>query len=340
MSLILTASRASRLPLCVPNLIGGQNVPKIYQSHNDKQQKSIDGSKCLTQGDQFMSTVRIDTIGITQKAITLEQEMTLLNARNTMIKYNISRVVVVRDHIPVGILTEKDIARFLYSEVPSRRLDEIMVKEIMSKDLVIVEEDSDSRKCAKLMLDKGISSLIVVNRDKKLKGILTKTDLLYAYTQNYAGEHRIGEFMTKRVLTVAPDEALHMSILLMNTHKVSRIVVVKDNHPVGIITGRDLLAVSAVFGTGTFGSYWTLREELVEQRKKQAFIPSGMKAIFIASDVMTPNPITIGEESDLADAAYIMLRNRISGLPVVDSSKTLKGIVTKTDIVKALASHV
>lgn len=302
--------------------------------------KSIDGSECLRQGDQSMSTLRIDTIGITQKAITLEQEMTLLNARNTMIKYNISRIVVVKDRIPVGILTEKDIARFLYSEVSSRRLDEIMVKEIMSKDLVTVEEDSDSRKCAKLMLEKGISSLIVVNRsNKNLKGILTKTDLLYGYIPNFAGEHLIGEFMTKRVLTVVPDEPLHMSILLMNSHNVSRIVVVKDNHPVGIITGRDLLPVSALFGTGTFGSYWTLREDLVEQRKKQAFIPSGMKAIFIASDLMTPNPITIREESDLADAAYIMLRNRISGLPVVDSGKNLKGIVTKTDIVKALASH-
>jgi CBS domain-containing protein len=130
-----------------------------------------------------------------------------------------------------------------------------------------------------------------------------------------------------------------MAILLMNSHKVSRIVVVKNDHPVGIITGRDLLPASTVFGTGTFGSYWTLREDLIEQRKKQAFIPSGMKAIFIASDVMTPNPITISEELDLADAGYIMLRNRISGLPVVGSSKNLKGIVTKTDIVKALASH-
>jgi CBS domain-containing protein len=61
--------------------------------------------------------------------------------------------------------------------------------------------------------------------------------------------------MTKRVLTVAPDEALHMAILLMNSHKVSRIVVVKNDHPVGIITGRDLLPASTVFGTGTFGSY-------------------------------------------------------------------------------------
>jgi CBS domain-containing protein len=181
--------------------------------------------------------------------------------------------------------------------------------------------------------------LIVRDRNKNLKRIFTKTDLLYAYVENFAGEHVIREFMTKRVLTVAPDEALHMAILLMNSHKVSRIVVVKNDHPVGIITGRDLLPASTVFGTGTFGSYWTLREDLIEQRKKQAFIPSGMKAIFIASDVMTPNPITISEELDLADAGYIMLRNRISGLPVVGSSKNLKGIVTKTDIVKALASH-
>jgi len=106
-----------------------------------------------------------------------------------------------------------------------------------------------------------------------------------------------------------------------------------------MITGRDLLPVSAVFGTGTFGSYWTLREDLIEQRKKQAFIPSGIKAIFIASDVMTPNPIVISEDEDLADAGYLMIRNLLSGLPVVDSNKKLKGIVTKTDIVKALASY-
>ena len=286
-----------------------------------------------------MSIVGFDAKGITQKAIALEQDMTLLEARNTMIKYNISRIVVVKDHIPVGILTEKDIARFLYSEVPSKRLDEIIVNEIMSKDLVTIEENSDLRKCSRLMLEKGISSSIVLDRSKNLKGIFTKTDLIYAYVENFAGEHVIREFMTKKVLTVAPDEALHMTILLMNSHKVSRIVVVKNDHPVGIITGRDLLPVSTVFGTGTFGSYWTLREDLIEQRKKQAFIPSGMKAIFIASDVMTPNPITISEELDLADAGYIMLRNRISGLPVVNSSKNLKGIVTKTDIVKALASY-
>lgn len=286
-----------------------------------------------------MYIIGFDSKSITQKAITLEPHMTLLDARNSMLRNNISRIVVAEDREPVGILTEKDVAKFLYSEVPSRRLDEISVAEIMSKNLVKVEEGSDLRKCAKLMLEKGISSLIVVDGRKNLKGIFTISDLVYAYVENFAGEHLVGEFMTKRVLTVAPDEVIHMAILLMNSHKVSRIIVAKDSHPVGIITGRDLLPVSAVFGTGTFGSYWTLSEDLVQQRKKQAYIPSGIKAIFISSDVMTPNPITIREDEDLAHAGYIMLRNRISGLPVLDSNKMLKGIVTKTDIIKALASH-
>jgi len=252
-----------------------------------------------------------DVKSITQKAITLGPDKTLMNARNTMMRYNISRIVVVRDRKPVGILTEKDIARFLYSEVPSRRLGEITVDEIMSKNLVTVDEGSDLRKCAKLMLEKGISSLIVVNRRKNLEAIFTKSDLLHTYVENLAGGHQIREFMTKRVLTVSPDEAVHMAILLMNSHKVSRIVVAKDGRPVGMITGRDLLPLGAVYGTGTFGSYWTLRKDLIAQRKKQAYIPSGVKAIFIASDVMTPNPLTISDDADLADAGYIMLRNRI-----------------------------
>ena len=113
-----------------------------------------------------MSIIGFETIGITQKAITLDEARTVLDARNAMIKYNISRIIIVKDHIPVGILTEKDIARFLYSEVPSRGLDEIAVKEIMSKDPVTVEENTDSRKCANSMLERGISSLIVVDRSK------------------------------------------------------------------------------------------------------------------------------------------------------------------------------
>ena len=51
-------------------------------------------------------------------------------------------------------------------------------------------------------------------------------------------------------------------------------------------------------------------------------------------------PITIAKNTDLAQAAQIMIRNRISGLPVVQYSNNasiLVGIITRTDIIKALA---
>jgi CBS domain-containing protein len=53
---------------------------------------------------------------------------------------------------------------------------------------------------------------------------------------------------------------------------------------------------------------------------------------------MTYDPIRITKDSDLAEAALIMMRNRISGIPVIDLDNELVGIITKTDIIRALAA--
>jgi CBS domain-containing protein len=286
-----------------------------------------------------MHTISLDANRMMRKAKTLSPENNLDDARRTMLMYDISRVVVSKDGKAVGMLTEKDIASFLYREVPSRRLGEITIHEVMTKNPVTVIEGSDLKACAKLMLKNQISSLIVVDRANNIKGILTKTDLVDGYVWRFPEEHTVKEFMTGKVLTVAPDEPIHMALLLMQGHNVSRVVVEKEGHVVGIITSRDLLPVAALFGTGTVGSYWTTRKDIVAKRKQQSYIPSGIKSAFIASDVMTSNPIVTEADSDLADAGYIMLRNRISGLPVVDKKGVLVGIITKTDIIRALARN-
>jgi CBS domain-containing protein len=69
--------------------------------------------------------------------VTLEDTETLYDARNLMIQHSISRLVIFWDNkYAVGIITEKDIVRFLYKGTDGRRLDEITVKEAMSKSLV------------------------------------------------------------------------------------------------------------------------------------------------------------------------------------------------------------
>jgi CBS domain-containing protein len=98
-----------------------------------------------------------------KQAIVLEPSQTLYNVRSMMIRYNISRVLIAKDNKPLGIITEKDIARFLYKEMPNRRLNEISVNEIMYKDLIKVEEQTNLNICAMMMLEKKISSIIVVD---------------------------------------------------------------------------------------------------------------------------------------------------------------------------------
>ena len=66
--------------------------------------------------------------------ITLEASKTLYDVRNILLKYNIGRVVILKESqkenkVPVGIITEKDIVRFLF-EFPKRRLDEIRADEV------------------------------------------------------------------------------------------------------------------------------------------------------------------------------------------------------------------
>lgn len=139
-------------------------------------------------------------------------------------------------------------------------------------------------------------------------------------------------------LTIRPDEPIHMILLLMINNKVSRIIVAKDEKPIGIITGRDLMPVSALFMTAAYAKYWKSREDLIALRKEQKFIPYGIKSIFLARDIMKHNPITITRDTDLAEAAKIMLNNRINGLPVINSVDNLVGIITRTDIIKELAS--
>jgi CBS domain-containing protein len=55
--------------------------------------------------------------------------------------YNISRVVLAKDNKPLGILTEKDISRFLYEDTSGRNLKEIRLDEVASKQELITVSD-------------------------------------------------------------------------------------------------------------------------------------------------------------------------------------------------------
>ena len=288
--------------------------------------------------------------------VTLEGNKTLYDARNILLKYNISRVIILKggqNKMPAGIVTEKDIVRFLHAEFPRRSLDEIRLDEIITnQQLITVEGGTDVGDCAKLMLNNNISSLVIVkanNDNSILNGIITKSDLLDAYARSFGGDVTINEYMTKKVLTVKPDESVHIVLMIMADGNVSRVIVVGDNNskPVGIITSHDLLPASTLLiadkSKPSLSKYQTkgkdieMNESTGSTAAHSGGLPYGMKRILLAQDIMKFNPIMVTDYSNLVDAALIMRGNRISGLPVVDSNDKLVGIITKTDIIRAIA---
>jgi len=259
----------------------------------------------------------LDAYDISREIISLKPDNTLLDARNFMIRYNISRIVVSKDQRPIGIVTEKDISKYLYDSFTEKKLYEIMVKEVMKKNLVTINQNSEIKNCTTLMLKNNISSLVLLDDEGIQKGIITKSDLVELYAYHFMNKYISKDWMTKKVHTVDLYENIHIILLLMNIHKISRLIV-----------------VSFMFRRDKSPSI--LSKKVSSKYLEQRYLPTRVTSMLVAKDVMIKEPITVSDKTDLADAAKIMTRNGISGLPVVNSNNKLVGIVTKTDIVKAL----
>jgi len=200
----------------------------------------------------------------------------------------------------------------------------------MTQTLVTAEFNSSIAKIAKIMLDNNISSVVVSDYEGDPHGIITKTDLVEYYAYHVKNKDKINDSMSEKVYTVFPDENIHMIILLMNTYKISRIVVIEHNKPIGIVTSRDLLPMTTILLEKSSNTKHSSITNI------QRSTPSGFSSILLAEDIMKRSPLVVSMNIPLSDAARIMIRNRISGLPVVNNKGLLNGIITKTDIIRAL----
>jgi len=57
-------------------------------------------------------------------------------------------------------------------------------------------------------------------------------------------------------------------------------------------------------------------------------------------DSMNPNPVTVLPEVNIADIAKLMLKHKVSGVLVVDSSKTLLGMISELDCLKVMSDSI
>ena len=129
---------------------------------------------------------------------------------------------------------------------------------------------------------------------------------------------KVKDCLTKQVVTIAPEASTKAAFALMKSMGIRHLVVVKEGVVMGMVTDRDLRRpkVSDIFKS--WHELYRVSDE------------------FQVEDIMISPVHTIDANAEVQEAAKIMVERRIGALPVTDAHHGLAGIITETDLLKAL----
>jgi acetoin utilization protein AcuB len=128
-------------------------------------------------------------------------------------------------------------------------------------------------------------------------------------------------WMSTKVVTIDVNDSMSHAVNLTKEHAVRMLPVLKDGRLVGILSDTDLKRASASDATTL-----DIHEML--------YLISRIKV----ADIMTKKPVTVSWDSTIEEVAEVLLKNNISGAPVLDEEKKVVGIITRNDIFRALVS--
>ena len=131
----------------------------------------------------------------------------------------------------------------------------------------------------------------------------------------------VKHWMSKQVITIDANDSMNNAIHLLKKHNIKMLPVMKQGKLVGIVTDRDLKSASASEATSL-----EIHELL--------YLISKIKI----KEIMTKNPITVPLDYTIEETAEILLKHKISGVPVIDHFGDIVGTITQNDIFRTIIS--
>jgi CBS domain-containing protein len=115
------------------------------------------------------------------------------------------------------------------------------VQDIMTKDVIAVDENVSALEAAKIMTEKGISSLIV-EKDHTPIGIISERDFVkkICVKDMMPSSIKVGSIMSKLQTFATPDTSVEVAVQRMVNHRIRRLPIISNGKVVGIITVTDL----------------------------------------------------------------------------------------------------
>jgi len=267
---------------------------------------------------------------------TIKLESSLEDVIKKIIDEKKRRLLVTENDKIIGLVTEKDLGFFLLTDVSERKLEEIPLSEII-QTIISVDENTSLVQCADTMLKNGIGSLVITSNDN-ITGILTKTDLVRYFTKTHPNEKIVGEYMSPYYAWMYSDTPLYKVVLKMIDEKISRVILRDRNEtPIGIVTFRDLFKIALDLGRHEDVLDNTDPAISVIFPRKGFISDSGFGGSTKIDEVMIKDIVSVNYDDDLAKTGKLLLEKNINGTGVLSSNGNIIGIISKTDIVRALA---
>lgn len=184
-------------------------------------------------------------------------------------------------------------------------------RDVMHHGLITCLPEADMREMAEALVSSHVHALVVTDADGELRGIVADSDLLagewLAEDEESLAAMRAmtaGELMTTPVVTIAAEDSVEKAADALRREHLSRLVVIDDAHPVGIVSISDL--VGRVAG------------QSAERR--------------VVADVMSYGFLVCREGTPIAAAARAMHERRSRSIAVIDVDGNAVGVVTGRDL--------
>ena len=235
----------------------------------------------------------------------ISPKSTVVSAVRIMSSNNISCLIVLDNGRLSGIVTETDILKRAVADGNDFR--KMTVEQIMSSPVRSIPRDLSVMEISKIMEAENIRRLVVME-DEYFVGIITQTDMVQVLA-SYSISQEVSEIMTSNVAVINSSASVKEAAELMASKDISCLVAMEKDAVVGIFTERDLL--KRVVG---------LKRNPAQTRLKK---------------VMSSPVVTVSSDCSVLSAHKLLERIGIRRLLVMDD-ETLRGVITQTDILKAI----
>lgn len=200
------------------------------------------------------------------------------------------------------------------------------VRQIMSKDLVILSNKDSIEKTIDVMLENQIGAVPLVDSDDQLVGIVTERDIALSLA-GVLTEETAQDYMSTKVFTTTPGTPVESACKIMVRNRLRRIPIIGGEADIskaakkllGIITSTDIIR-------------FLNAKELFENLNSN--LASDVLNTKL-SDIMVEQLITVPPTERLGDLCQIFLDKNIGGVPVVKNDEVV-GIITEKDILRAI----